>query len=201
LYLLQDDADINALAAEAYMNLSPWDYYNHTGHLRPSAAAAEQLLLSALALNPSHTHALHLHIHITEAGAPGEAPSQPGTTGATDNLTFPANSAARGLASAEALIAAAPRNGHLLHMPSHTLVRVGQYKRAAEVNEVAYRFDVNRGAQCLIPYLPEHNINMLVYAARWVDPGSRQHVRCTCITCLQVGGASLDTWPLRDGTL
>jgi hypothetical protein len=151
------------LAAEAYMNLSPWDYYNTTGQLRPSAAAAEQLLLSALALNPSHTHALHLHIHITEAGTPGEAPNQPGDA---SNHTFPANSAARGLASAEALIAAAPRNGHLLHMPSHTLVRVGQYKRAAQVNEVAYRFDLDRGAQCLIPYLPEHNVNMLVYAAR-----------------------------------
>lgn len=159
------------------MNLSPWDYYNHTGQLRPSAAAAEQLLLSALALNPSHTHALHLHVHITEAG----------TTVTTTNHNFPADSAARGLASAEALIAAAPRNGHLLHMPSHTLVRVGQYRRAVEVNELAYKFDLNRGAQCLIPYLPEHNINMLVYAARWVAAGTHMvhmhHMHwCSCST-------------------
>lgn len=159
--LLQDDADIYALAAEAYMNLSPWDYYNATGQLRPTAATAEQLLMKALAINPSHTHALHLHIHLSEAGTPGEAPSQP-----SSSSTFPANSAVRGLVSAEALIAAAPRNGHLLHMPSHTLVRVGQYKRAAEVNEAAYRFDIARGEQCLIPYLPEHNVGMLVYAAR-----------------------------------
>lgn len=77
-------------------------------------------------------------------------------------------SAARGLSSADRLLLVAPPNGHLRHMPSHTLVRVGQYKRAVEANKAAYSFDVSRGAQCVVPYLPEHNINMLVYAARWV---------------------------------
>lgn len=137
------------------------DYYNETGHLRPTAAVAEKLLLSALALKPNHTHALHLHIHITEAGTPGEPPSQPGTP-------LPPNAAARGLGSAETLVATAARNGHLLHMPSHTFVRVGQYRKAVEANKAAYQFDIERGASCVVPYLPEHNVNMLVYAARWV---------------------------------
>lgn len=135
------------------------DYYDTSGQLRPTAATAEQLLLAALTLQPHHTHALHLHIHITEAGIPGEPPSQPGTPPAP-------TSAARGLSSAEALLAVAPRNGHLLHMPSHTLVRVGRYRQAVEANKEAYSFDVQRGGQCVVPYLPEHNVNMLVYAAR-----------------------------------
>lgn len=137
------------------------DYYNTTtGQLRPTAAAAERLLLAALALNPQHTHALHLHIHITEAGTPGEPPSLP------SDAPPASNSAARGLSSAESLLAVAPPNGHLLHMPSHTLVRVGQYRRAVEANKAAYAFDVSRGAQCIVPYLPEHNVGMLVYSAR-----------------------------------
>jgi hypothetical protein len=93
------------------------DYYNETGHLRPTAVTAEQLLLAALALNPHHTHALHLHIHITEAGTPGEAPSQANNSLSGGlNSSLNSNSAVRGLGSAESLLAVAPRNGHLLHM-------------------------------------------------------------------------------------
>lgn len=44
--------------------------------------------------------------------------------------------------------------------------RVGKYKDAATVNKRAYDFDVARSSQCIAPYLPEHNINVLVYAAR-----------------------------------
>lgn len=133
------------------------DYYDATGKLKPTATTAEQLVSKALALSPNHTHALHLHIHITEAGSPGP-----------DNEVTAASptSAARGLTSAQTLAHVAPPNGHLLHMPSHTFVRVGQYSRAMEVNQAAYDFDVRRGTQCVVPYLPEHNINMLVYAAR-----------------------------------
>lgn len=54
----------------------------------------------------------------------------------------------------------------LVYRPSHTLVRVGQYKKAVKANEEAYRFDMARGASCVVPYLPEHNVNMLIYAAR-----------------------------------
>jgi hypothetical protein len=53
-----------------------------------------------------------------------------------------------------------------VYRPSHTLVRVGQYKKAVKANEEAYRFDMARGASCVVPYLPEHNVNMLIYAAR-----------------------------------
>lgn len=51
-------------------------------------------------------------------------------------------------------------------MPSHIFVRVGQYKRAVVANKAAYDHDLARGSQCIVPYLPEHNVNLLVYAAR-----------------------------------
>lgn len=152
--LLLQDPDAYALAAEAFMNLSPWDYYNQDGSMRPTAATAEQLLRTALAINPKHTHALHLHIHIAEAGSPVAEAGQE------------AVSAARALGSASTMTDISPQHGHLLHMPSHIFLRVGQYKQAVLVNKAAYDFDLARGQQCITPYLPEHSINLLVHAAR-----------------------------------
>lgn len=136
------------------MNLSPWDYYAADGSLKPNAQTAEQLLAKALHLQPHHTHALHLHIHVAEAGAPVSSPG-------LEHL-----SAARGLGSAEKLAALSSQNGHLMHMPSHIFLRTGRYKRAVEINKAAYDFDLSRGTHCIVPYLPEHNVHLLVYAAR-----------------------------------
>jgi hypothetical protein len=74
--------------------------------------------------------------------------------------------AARALGSAQTLAGLQAQNGHLLHMPSHIFVRVGQYKQAVLANKAAYDHDLTRGSQCIVPYLPEHNVNLLVYAAR-----------------------------------
>eukprot|EP00878_Enallax_costatus_P014401 GHUV01015061.1.p1 GENE.GHUV01015061.1~~GHUV01015061.1.p1 ORF type:complete len:401 (+),score=88.02 GHUV01015061.1:159-1361(+) len=150
----EQDVDAYALAAEAFMNLSPWDYYNQDGSLKPTAATAEQLIRKALAINPKHPHALHLHIHLAEAGSPLAEPRPE------------AESAHRAVESAHMLNDINPQNGHLVHMPSHIFLRVGLYKEAVTVNRAAYDFDLARGQQCITPYLPEHNVNMLAYAAR-----------------------------------
>eukprot|EP00879_Flechtneria_rotunda_P024619 GHRR01026117.1.p1 GENE.GHRR01026117.1~~GHRR01026117.1.p1 ORF type:complete len:671 (+),score=198.53 GHRR01026117.1:633-2645(+) len=149
----EQDADAYAFAAEAYMNLSPWDYYDSDGSLRDTAATAERLLHNALELQPNHTHALHLHLHIAEAGSPA----------AKDGKNTV--SAPRALNSANVLANLGAQSGHLMHMPSHIYVRVGQYRQAVEANKAAYDFDLIRATQCTIPYLPEHNVQVLVYAA------------------------------------
>lgn len=46
--------------------------------------------------------------------------------------------------------------------------RGGEYKKAVEDIKAAHHFDNERGAKCVVPYLPEHHVNMLVCAARWV---------------------------------
>jgi hypothetical protein len=46
--------------------------------------------------------------------------------------------------------------------------RVGDYAGAVEVNKRAYEFDLARASHCMVPYLPEHNVNVLIYAARCV---------------------------------
>ncbi|GBF99344.1 hypothetical protein Rsub_11756 [Raphidocelis subcapitata] len=150
-----NDPDLFALAAEAFMNLRPWDYYTGDGTLRPDAARAEALLRRALALDARHPLALHLHIHVAEAAAPTIA----GAHG--DEAAW----AGRALGSADALAAAAPQQGHLLHMPSHIYLRLGHYSQAVASNRRAYDLDVSRAPQCTVPYLPEHNLGVLVYAA------------------------------------
>lgn len=108
--LLQDTTAL-VLAAEAYMNLSPWDYYTAEGDLRPNARVAEHLLLQALKINPSHVFALHLHIHIAEAGA------------ATNQGGAAVLQAGRALRSANTLAELNAQHGHLMHMPSHLYLR------------------------------------------------------------------------------
>ncbi len=75
-------ATVLALVAEALMNLSPWEYYElPSGQLKATAARAEQVLLQALSVSPSHPQALHLHVHIAEAGRPGAARLDPLSAG------------------------------------------------------------------------------------------------------------------------
>ncbi|GAB4824072.1 hypothetical protein N2152v2_011118 [Parachlorella kessleri] len=143
-----------AMAAEAYLNLCPWDFMDpSTGDKRPDAKAADALLLRALRLNPRHELALHLHVHLAEAGA--ELWSHP-----EDNPV-----PSEGEQSADRLSGLQPRMGHLQHMPSHVYIRVGRYHDAARVNFDAYAADKQAADACSVSYLPEHNLQMLLFAA------------------------------------
>ncbi|GMH40353.1 hypothetical protein BSKO_08257 [Bryopsis sp. KO-2023] len=117
--------------------------------MRPGARVAEEILLRVLHANPSHAYAVHLHIHLTEGGPPGESSGAPIKT-----VPF-----------ADNLVKAAPHAGHLLHMPSHTYLRVGQYEKAVECNIRSYEQNVKIGKSCMSGYVPEHDLDVLVYAA------------------------------------
>jgi len=164
----EQDADAYALAAEAYMNLSPWDYYAADGSLKPNAQTAEQLLVKALQLHPEHTHALHLHIHVAEAGAPVPSPG-------LEHL-----SAARASGSAEQLAALNAQNGHLLHMPSHIFVRTGQYKRAVEVTRLPMNLTLPEG-----PTAFSHTCQSTTYTCWCTLPGQYSSDACCCWHCQQ----------------
>ncbi|KAK9824022.1 hypothetical protein WJX72_007032 [[Myrmecia] bisecta] len=142
-----------AIAAESYMNLSPWDYYED-GVLRPTAEVAEKLLREVLEIEPLNPLALHLHIHIAEAASP---------------LRDTPVTAARAEASADAMTSIDGVHnahlGHLIHMPSHTYVRIGRYHDAVEANIRAWAADYWDNQHCRNAYIPEHNMDLLVYAA------------------------------------
>ena len=107
-----DDSDIAALYAGSYMSIGRWDYWdsegNPKGETLPVALALERIMAEDMT-NPG---VLHLHIHLIEASLEPE----------------------RALGSADALEGTVPIAGHVVHMPAHIYVRVGQYAKAVESN-------------------------------------------------------------------
>lgn len=114
-----DDPDIAALYADSYMSIGRWDYWDGDGRAKPGTMPVALALEHALKSTPGHPGSLHLHIHLLEASLEPE----------------------RALGSAEALEATLPIAGHVVHMPAHIYVRVGQYDRAIASNIRSQRVD------------------------------------------------------------
>ena len=106
------DPDIAALYAAAYMSIRRWDYWDADGNPKDETMPVAQALERIIDADPTHPGVLHLHIHLLEASL------EPG----------------RALVSADALEATMPIAGHVVHMPAHIYVRVGQYQRAIQSN-------------------------------------------------------------------
>ena len=116
--------------------------------MRPLARVVEQLVLRALEMEEAHPMVTHLHIHLTEASMADE----PG----------------KAFLSASKLDAVSHqwKSAHLVHMPSHTFYRVGEYAKAVKSNELAYLVDIETSQKyCAHTYVPEHNVKVLVAAA------------------------------------
>jgi len=105
-----DDLDAATLYAESLMDLHPWKLWSLDG--RPTEGTEEivTVLESVLRRDPYHLGANHYYIHAVEASLHPE----------------------RALASARRLETLAPAAGHLVHMPAHTYMRVGDYPAAAQ---------------------------------------------------------------------
>lgn len=115
-----EDDLIMVLAAEAAMNVHPWNYWapDNVTPL-PWAKRSIDLVEKVLARNPAQPQAQHLYIHLTEASlSPGRAER-----------------------AADMLATAAPASAHLVHMPSHTYYRVGRFREAVDVNNRAIAAD------------------------------------------------------------
>jgi len=109
------DTEIATLAAEAELNLHPYDWWEADGAAKPWTGAATDLLARALRLAPDHPGANHYWIHVMESSAHPE----------------------RALASAHRLATLVPGSGHLLHMPAHIYMRVGRFAAASRANEAS----------------------------------------------------------------
>lgn len=107
-----DDTNIATLYAEALMNLHPWDIWKKDGSPQAWTAEILQVLESILDRDPDNIVANHMYIHATEAS----------------------NEPQKALASAKRLPELAPGAGHLVHMPSHTYIRTGDYHLGSVTN-------------------------------------------------------------------
>lgn len=113
------DADVAAFAAEALMNLHPYDWWRADGRAQPWTPDIERRLQRALALAPDHPGANHAWVHLMETS---ESPQ-------------------RARAEADRLRDLVPGSGHLLHMPAHIDMRLGRYAAAVRANERAIAAD------------------------------------------------------------
>lgn len=143
-----DDHDARTLFAEALMNTSPWNYWSEDGRPQPVTMEILDALETVLRRSPDHAGACHYYIHAVEASPHPE----------------------RALGAAHRLRHLVPGAGHLVHMPAHIYVRVGNYHEAALCNERAIAVDeayIARykvtGTYPMMYYA--HNVHFLWYAA------------------------------------
>jgi len=115
----RDDLDLATLYAESLMDLHPWKLWSLDGRPAENTQEILAVLESVLRRDPNHLGANHYYVHATEASPHPEW----------------------ALASALRLETLAPAAGHLVHMPAHTYMRIGDYSSAAHSNAVAADVD------------------------------------------------------------
>jgi tetratricopeptide (TPR) repeat protein len=162
----EDDPDAAALYADSLLSLRP-----RTGEQNVELIAVLELVLRRW---PGHVGANHYYIHAMEGSRAPE----------------------RALASAKRLETVVPAIGHLLHMPSHIYMRVGEYRRAIDSNVRAAGADLaylkaNPGDAEQTMYY-EHDIESLAVAAGFAGrfEQSRRAAESTALTHGHAAAAS-----------
>jgi len=142
----QDD-DVATLFAESLMDLRPWDLWGQDGEPRPETPEVIAALEGVLARTPDHPGAAHFFIHTLEASSEPQ----------------------RAVPAANTLRTRIPGSSHLVHMPAHIDIRVGNYLGAIESNRAATRADRVRveraGAGGFYAIYRAHNYHFLMWAA------------------------------------
>ena len=117
-YPTDDDAAV--LYAESLMDLRPWNYWTTAGKpTAPSTKEQVKLLEQVVKRNPDHPGACHFYIHAIEASP----------------------EARKALPCAQRLGSLMPGAGHLVHMPTHIYIKLGEWDLAAEDNAHALHAD------------------------------------------------------------
>jgi tetratricopeptide (TPR) repeat protein len=141
-----DDPDAQTLYAEALMLPVRWHWYTLDGKPAQGVLEAEHVLESVLRRFPYHPGANHLYIHVVESSPTPE----------------------RAIPSAQRLMGIVPAAGHLVHMPGHIWLILGDFNNAVAVNERAAEVDRHYFAQTGVMgsyytyYL--HNLQFILYA-------------------------------------
>jgi tetratricopeptide (TPR) repeat protein len=142
-----DDLDAATLYAESLMDLRPWNFWGPDGKPNEGTEEMVAVLESVLKRNPDHIGANHYYIHAVEASLHPEW----------------------ALPAAQKLKSLAPAAGHLVHMPAHIDMRVGNYEAAARSNAYAAVADEElfkiSGKQGMYPAMYyTHNLHFLAIA-------------------------------------
>lgn len=145
-----DDLDAQSLFAESLMIPTRWHWYTADGAPAPGMAEAERTLEEVLRRWPDHPGANHFYIHAVESSRNPE----------------------RAVPSAQRLMGIVPLAGHMVHMPAHIWLVLGDYELAATVNQRAATVDREYLAMSQVQsgYYAYfiHNLHFVTYA-RWMQ--------------------------------
>ena len=114
----ENDTDITALFAESLMMLAPWALWTKPPDIKPAIEETLEIVATlekGLEIDPVHPGLAHFYIHVMELSPTPE----------------------KALPTSDLLRAKYPDQGHLIHMPSHIDMWIGQYKEAIETNKAA----------------------------------------------------------------
>jgi tetratricopeptide (TPR) repeat protein len=140
-----DDPDAQTLFAESLMIPVRWKWY-FGGKPAVGVEEAERVLQSVLRRYPQHAGANHYFIHAVESSPTPE----------------------RAVPSAQRLMGITPAMGHMVHMPGHIWLVLGDFNNAVAVNERAIEDDRKYFAQTGIvgsyAMYYVHNLDFLMYA-------------------------------------
>jgi len=145
-----DDLEAGFLYADAVMIRGAWYYWERDGSARPGTREAAAALEHVMSLEPSHPGAVHLYVHLIESSAEPE----------------------RALPQADRLESLMPKEGHMVHMPSHIYVRVGQYEKAVASNErsvAADRFFLSEWGDRPFPTAGTYHLSASTHAPHALD--------------------------------
>ncbi len=145
-----DDLDASTFYAESLLIPTRWRWYSHDGKPAAGVSDAEHVLEQVLRRYAEHPGANHLYIHAVESSGSPE----------------------RAVASAQRLMGIVPAAGHLVHMPGHIWMVLGDYETVANVNERAVSLDQRyleeTGVSSSYAGYLGHNLDFLL-AARWMQ--------------------------------
>jgi tetratricopeptide (TPR) repeat protein len=114
-----DDPDAQVWFAESLLLPVRWHWYSGDGKAADGVEEAERVLEDVLRRYPDHPGANHLYIHAVESSPTPE----------------------RAVPSAQKLMGIVPGAGHMVHMPGHIWLVLGEYNFAVDVNERAAEVD------------------------------------------------------------
>ena len=142
-----DDSLVTALFAESLMNLQPWKHWTKDGQAAEHTDEIVAVLESGMKRWPDHPALCHLYIHTIEASPNPE----------------------KALPAADRLRNAMPGAGHLVHMPTHIDVLLGNYESVINTNlraiKVDEEFEKREGALNFYTLYRIHNYHFVVYGA------------------------------------
>ncbi len=146
-----DDLDALTLYADSLMIPTRWHWYGADGKAAAGMLEAERALEEVIRRWPNHPGANHLYIHAVESSPTPE----------------------RAVPSAQRLMGITPSEGHMVHMPGHIWLVLGEWELAATVNERAAEVDRQYFAATGVtdgsyPMYYMHNLHFIAYA-RWME--------------------------------